>query len=573
MPGQKKKKKNRQRATTPDVHTSTMDSILKAATDAGTLPAGVDGAISHSAELIRKTMETSLKLMMEGDEKALEDMFRPPNFSSSMVAALPLTDQTWYADVHCQTDVDNGSPSGYSTVHQYRVTLVEKEKGSNGRREVDDGDGLSLTFAFCGEKVDRSEGDFHKVNQGLLRTIAKACLSPNTAAVPMPPGRPRKVLFRGKGVAKALKAPLCTMGILETAVAESALIESMMASFAEGPPVNPVNAPGPRNSADGKAVRKAIVHNVKNTDKRLNGYVSEEREDLGSWRPLPVDSTDTINVTPLEWFARAPTRKERRSGWKPRMLWGWRTNMEIACARNDVDKLRDISKRWPAADVKEFIEMRLLLANAAHLGLLATCKVLVEVGAAINGVCCAANRPEWRQQQIASGDSLANEGNSPLMKAVESGNTSVVEFLLSKGANTELSNKSGMLPMHLAVARAHKDIVRLLLQAGSDIHARDVSGLTPAELADFLAEQQGAARFSYIASLVRGEASSLGRVCSACHRSVAGLKHCTCGLVWYCGKNCQKAHWKAHKSEHRQAAQRSSDADAGDQVGAVEEVD
>ena len=255
------------------------------------------------------------------------------------------------------------------------------------------------------------------------------------------------------------------------------------------------------------------------------------------------------------------------------MLWGWRTNMEIACARNDVDKLRDISKRWPAADVKEFIEMRLLLANAAHLGLLATCKVLVDFGAAINGVCCAANRPEWRQQQIASGDSLANEGNSPLMKAVESGNTSVVEFLLSKGANTELSNKSGMLPMHLAVARAHKDIVRLLLQAGSDINARDVSGLTPAELADFLAEQQGAARFSYIASLVRGEASSLGRVCSACHRNVAGLKHCTCGLVWYCGKNCQKAHWKAHKSEHRQAAQRSSDADAGDQVGAVEEVD
>jgi len=34
---------------------------------------------------------------------------------------------------------------------------------------------------------------------------------------------------------------------------------------------------------------------------------------------------------------------------------------------------------------------------------------------------------------------------------------------------------------------------------------------------------------------------------------VMGLKRCSCEKVWYCGRACQKSHWKAHKSECQSA--------------------
>ncbi|KAH7467403.1 hypothetical protein PRIC2_011132 [Phytophthora ramorum] len=42
--------------------------------------------------------------------------------------------------------------------------------------------------------------------------------------------------------------------------------------------------------------------------------------------------------------------------------------------------------------------------------------------------------------------------------------------------------------------------------------------------------------------------SSIPKLCGACRKTIGSLKRCgSCQLIWYCGENCQRAHWKYHK--------------------------
>ncbi len=72
----------------------------------------------------------------------------------------------------------------------------------------------------------------------------------------------------------------------------------------------------------------------------------------------------------------------------------------------------------------------------------------------------------------------------PIHLAVRVGNTDMVEFLISKGANIHLKNKLGFQAIHEAVNTfpVNLDILRLLIESDADIKARTVQGSTPLHL-------------------------------------------------------------------------------------------
>eukprot|EP00961_Rhodomonas_salina_P116837 1572470-Rhodomonas_salina.2 len=68
------------------------------------------------------------------------------------------------------------------------------------------------------------------------------------------------------------------------------------------------------------------------------------------------------------------------------MLWGWRSNLEIAADRGDVEKIRALCAARSAELCRDLAERRLLLTKAAHKGSLKVCQALVEdVGVCVDG--------------------------------------------------------------------------------------------------------------------------------------------------------------------------------------------
>eukprot|EP00331_Platyophrya_macrostoma_P022850 CAMPEP_0176438648 /NCGR_PEP_ID=MMETSP0127-20121128/19424_1 /TAXON_ID=938130 /ORGANISM="Platyophrya macrostoma, Strain WH" /LENGTH=120 /DNA_ID=CAMNT_0017822669 /DNA_START=60 /DNA_END=422 /DNA_ORIENTATION=- len=61
---------------------------------------------------------------------------------------------------------------------------------------------------------------------------------------------------------------------------------------------------------------------------------------------------------------------------------------------------------------------------------------------------------------------LNKYGWTPLHAAAFKGNASLVQYLLSKGANKDYENASGMSPKMLALEAGHTNIAELMDQAG-----------------------------------------------------------------------------------------------------------
>ena len=75
-----------------------------------------------------------------------------------------------------------------------------------------------------------------------------------------------------------------------------------------------------------------------------------------------------------------------------------------------------------------------------------------------------------------------------------------------------------------------------------------------------------AAKISITNGLMAG-GDGAGGTCGACGRTDGAVSRCGgCGLVSYCSRDCQKAHWKAHKKACR--AEQARRAAAGG-VGTV----
>ncbi|MCL7042777.1 hypothetical protein MKW94_002749, partial [Papaver nudicaule] len=74
------------------------------------------------------------------------------------------------------------------------------------------------------------------------------------------------------------------------------------------------------------------------------------------------------------------------------------------------------------------------------------------------------------------------KGDSPLMHAIEGGNTNVVEYLLGKGAGPNASNTKGYTPLHSAAEKGHTEILARLLSKGANVNALSETG-TPLDMA------------------------------------------------------------------------------------------
>jgi hypothetical protein len=66
-----------------------------------------------------------------------------------------------------------------------------------------------------------------------------------------------------------------------------------------------------------------------------------------------------------------------------------------------------------------------------------------------------------------------------------------------------------------------------------------------------------------------------GTVCASCAKpaeeGVVALKACSrCKTVYYCGSDCQKNHWKAHKAECKKNSTSSSSASSSEEAGQVD---
>jgi ankyrin repeat protein len=64
-------------------------------------------------------------------------------------------------------------------------------------------------------------------------------------------------------------------------------------------------------------------------------------------------------------------------------------------------------------------------------------------------------------------DAVGRVGNSSLMWAAYFGETDVVKYLLTKGADVNLINEDGHTALQLASKKGHRDIVKLLRNYGA----------------------------------------------------------------------------------------------------------
>ena len=75
--------------------------------------------------------------------------------------------------------------------------------------------------------------------------------------------------------------------------------------------------------------------------------------------------------------------------------------------------------------------------------------------------------------------------NTPLHCACEQGQLSIVQYLISKGANIEAKNTSGMTPLHDASSWSKIDVIKFLISKGANKNAKDNNGKKPYDLAYF----------------------------------------------------------------------------------------
>ncbi len=73
--------------------------------------------------------------------------------------------------------------------------------------------------------------------------------------------------------------------------------------------------------------------------------------------------------------------------------------------------------------------------------------------------------------------------DSDLLKMAKEGADSLVEMLLSVGADVNARDENGQTPLMLAAAEGHTETVTALLDAGADVHANDNDGKTASLLA------------------------------------------------------------------------------------------
>ena len=85
---------------------------------------------------------------------------------------------------------------------------------------------------------------------------------------------------------------------------------------------------------------------------------------------------------------------------------------------------------------------------------------------------------------------------TPLHYAALNGNKEIVELLIAKGADMNVTANEEWTPLHTTALEGNKEVVELLIAKGVDVNAKDIDGKTPlnsaeGEIADLLRKHGG----------------------------------------------------------------------------------
>ena len=82
--------------------------------------------------------------------------------------------------------------------------------------------------------------------------------------------------------------------------------------------------------------------------------------------------------------------------------------------------------------------------------------------------------PELRESRRGRqfGKPTTGDGFTPLQTAARFGQSDVVAFLISKGADVNVADGRGYTPLHMAAESGRLDIVKLLVGAGAEVSAK-----------------------------------------------------------------------------------------------------
>jgi ankyrin repeat protein len=96
------------------------------------------------------------------------------------------------------------------------------------------------------------------------------------------------------------------------------------------------------------------------------------------------------------------------------------------------------------------------------------------------------SRVEIIDALLAAGAQLnpADAGRTPLIRAVEKKDLSLMKLLLNRGADVNWKNRSGLTLLMAAVAEGSPDAVKFLIDAGADVNAQSNDGKTALSLAE-----------------------------------------------------------------------------------------
>uniref|UniRef100_A0ABD2WHZ0 Uncharacterized protein n=1 Tax=Trichogramma kaykai TaxID=54128 RepID=A0ABD2WHZ0_9HYME len=254
---------------------------------------------------------------------------------------------------------------------------------------------------------------------------------------------------------------------------------------------------------------------------------------------LRVNAQDKEGNTPLIWAMQRQNRKVMelllRRGADPTLANSQElTPLKIVCRRKDDDsaailfehskdhyKSELVNKRDQlgllpldlAVDLCYPTMLELLLRHGANANLAGADGLTpLHVIAQRNYPVALAEKllepsiPNYKPPQV---DARDIEDNTPLHLAMSCGNRSVSEYLLSKGANPNLTNSSGSTPLHLYCANLHftdswaRSIFKISdsMPQKMQLDLRDKEGCTPLHVALNLINPTDAALFPKISSV------------------------------------------------------------------------
>lgn len=87
------------------------------------------------------------------------------------------------------------------------------------------------------------------------------------------------------------------------------------------------------------------------------------------------------------------------------------------------------------------------------------------------------------EKEPSSVNKLNDNGESPLILAVQKSNLTIAELLLAAGAKPDCADVNGVLPLHIAASHGDFYVGKALLDAGADINQKTSDGQTPLILA------------------------------------------------------------------------------------------